>query len=258
MGVLNCTPDSFSDGGQFTDADEAVAHALAMQQAGAGIIDIGGESTRPGAAAVALEEELSRVIPCVEQLAAAGCTVSIDSSKAEVMRQAVAAGATMINDVSALTADPDSMAVAADCDADICLMHMQGIPATMQHAPCYDDPLSEVIDYLQQRVEACIAAGICHHRLLVDPGIGFGKTVEHNLALLRGCSTIRTTLNLPVLIGLSRKSFLGQLTGAAVGQRDVASALTAMMPLLAGCDMLRVHDVALHRQACQIAAVLQL
>ncbi|MDX8408444.1 MAG: dihydropteroate synthase [Mariprofundales bacterium] len=257
MGVLNCTPDSFSDGGKFADVEKAVAHGLAMQRAGASIIDIGGESTRPGAPSVTLSEELSRVIPCVERLAAAGCTVSIDSSKAEVMRQAVAAGATIINDVSALTADPTSMNVAADCQADICLMHMQGTPATMQSAPHYDDLLSEVIAHLQQRVEACLAAGICRHRLLVDPGIGFGKTLRHNLTLLRGCKAIRTALNLPLLIGLSRKSFLGQITGLSVEQRDIASAMTAMVPLLDGCDILRVHDVALHRQACQIATALQ-
>ncbi|MDQ6951138.1 MAG: dihydropteroate synthase [Mariprofundales bacterium] len=257
MGVLNCTPNSFSDGGQFINVAKAVAHGLAMQRAGADIIDIGGESTRPGAAPVALDEELARVLPCVDGLVAAGCTVSIDSSKAEVIRQAVAAGATMINDVSALTADSASMAVAADCTADICLMHMQGDPTTMQYAPHYDDPLTEVIEYLRQRVEACLAAGISRQRLLVDPGIGFGKTVAHNLALLRGCSTMRTVLELPLLIGLSRKSFLGQVTGLPVEQRDHASALMAMVPLLGGCDIIRVHAVALHRQACKIAAALE-
>ena len=256
MGVLNCTPDSFSDGGAYLAVERAVAHGVAMADAGAAIVDVGGESSRPGASAVAEEEELARVVPVVRRLAAAGIAVSIDTTKAEVMRQAVAAGATMINDISALTADAASMAVAAESGVDICLMHRQGDPATMQLNPHYDDVTAEVIAYLQRRVECCLAAGIARARLLVDPGIGFGKTVAHNLQLLRDCGRIREALGLPLLVGLSRKSFLGAITGLAVDQRDVASALAVMVPLLQGVDVVRVHDVSLHRQACQLAAVL--
>ncbi|MDX8413615.1 MAG: dihydropteroate synthase [Mariprofundales bacterium] len=261
MGVLNCTPDSFSDGGAFIDAERvdvarAVAHGVAMRDAGAAIIDVGGASSRPGAEPVAEAVELARVIPVVRALVQAGCRVSIDTMKAEVMRQAVAAGATMINDVSALSADDASLALAADCDADICLMHCQGSAATMQHNPQYHDVTAEVIAYLQQRVAVCVAVGIARSRLLVDPGIGFGKTVGHNLQLLRDSGAIRQALGLPLMIGLSRKSLLGQVTGLAVDDRDSASALSAMVPLLQGCDLLRVHNVALHRQACQLAAVL--
>jgi len=256
MGVLNCTPDSFSDGGKFLAVERAVAHGVAMRDAGAAIIDVGGASSRPGAEPVAEAVELARVIPVVCGLVQAGCRVSIDTTKAEVMRQAVAAGAVMINDVSALSADDDSLAVAADCDADICLMHCQGDAATMQHNPQYHDVTAEVISYLQQRVDSCVGAGIASHRLLVDPGIGFGKTAAHNLQLLRDTAVIRQALGLPLMVGLSRKSLLGQVTGLAVDDRDGASALAAMVPLLQGCDLLRVHAVALHRQACQLAAAL--
>jgi len=255
MGVLNCTPDSFSDGGCFVDVGRAVAHGVAMVDAGAAIVDVGGESSRPGARSIAERDELVRVIPVVQQLAAGGIVVSIDTTKAEVMRQAIDAGATMINDISALS-DGDSLAVAAASDADICLMHRQGLSATMQCNPQYDDVTAEVIAYLQQRVKACVQAGIGSHRLLIDPGIGFGKSVAHNLQLLRDSSMIREALGLPLMVGLSRKSFLGEITGLEVGDRDVASALAIMGPLLQGCDIVRVHDVALQRQACQIAAAL--
>ncbi|MDQ6963940.1 MAG: dihydropteroate synthase, partial [Mariprofundales bacterium] len=225
MGVLNCTPDSFSDGGRFIDVESAVRHGVAMCSAGAAIVDVGGESSRPGAKPVPLHEELERVIPVVSSLTERGCRVAIDTTKAEVMYQAVAAGATMINDISALSADGDALAVAADCDVDICLMHRQGDSTTMQIDPHYHDVTAEVIAYLQQRVDASLAAGISEQRLLVDPGIGFGKTVAHNLQLLRDSGTIRHRLSLPLLIGLSRKSFLGQVTGSAVDARDSASAL---------------------------------
>jgi len=261
MGVLNCTPDSFSDGGAFVDMEQvdvvrAVAHGVAMCDAGAAIVDVGGASSRPGAEPVAEDVELARVIPVVRGLLQEGCQVSIDTTKAEVMQQAVAVGATMINDVSALSADDASLAVAADCDADICLMHCQGDSTTMQHNPQYSDVTAEVIAYLQQRVAVCVAAGIAKHRLLVDPGIGFGKTVAHNLQLLRDTGVIRQALGLPLMVGLSRKSLLGQVTGLPLDNRDHASALAAMLPLLQGCDLLRVHDIVLHRQACQLAAAL--
>jgi len=254
MGVLNCTPDSFSDGGEFLAVERAVAHGLAMHAAGADLVDVGGESSRPGAAVVDEKTELARVIPVVARLVEAGCKVSIDTTKTEVMRQAVAAGATMINDISALSNDGESLGFVASCGVDICLMHRQGCACTMQNNPHYEDVTAEVIAYLQQRVEVCLQAGIAKSRLLVDPGIGFGKTVTHNLQLLRDTAVIRAALGLPLLVGLSRKSLLGEITDLAVDDRDNVSALAAMVPLMQGCDMVRVHDVALHRQACQLAA----
>lgn len=253
MGVLNCTPDSFSDGGRYLDPDRAAAHGVAMWRAGARLIDVGGESSRPGAEPVAVEEELARVVPVVERLCAAGCRVSIDSRKPEVMRAAIAAGASMINDITALGAD-GALELAASSSVDICLMHMQGSPQTMQRDPRYHSVVDEVIAWLQQRVARCAAAGIARSRLVVDPGIGFGKRPEHNWALLRAVGRIREELGLPVLIGISRKSLLAPLVEGPPERRDMVSALAAMGPLLAGCDILRVHDVALHRQAAAIAA----
>ncbi|MDX8406258.1 MAG: dihydropteroate synthase [Mariprofundus sp.] len=256
MGVLNCTPDSFSDGGNYVDLDAAVAHGLAMQQAGAALIDIGGESTRPGAAAVSQQEELSRVIPLVAALSQAGCPVSLDTMKAEVMRQGIAAGATLINDVSALRFDAESAAVIADAGVDVCLMHMQGEPESMQLAPQYDDVLDDVCAFFQQRITACLQAGIAESAIILDPGIGFGKKLQDNLTLIRGIGLIKQRFAMPVLLGVSRKSFLGLVTGHAVQDRELETAVAGAMGIAYGADMLRVHDVAIQKRAVQIASAI--
>jgi len=255
MGVLNCTPDSFSDGGEFLDTSAAIARGLSMWESGAAIIDVGGESTRPGSKPVAADEELSRVIPVVEALAAQGCQVSIDTMKAEVMRQAIAAGAVMVNDVSALR-EPGSLGVVAAADVDVCLMHMQGTPESMQEKPQYEDVLSEVRHFFEQRLEACRRAGIDESRILLDPGIGFGKRLEDNLALIRGIGEIKRQFAMPVLLGVSRKSFLGVLTGAPVEEREIETAVAGGFGIAAGADMLRVHDVELQKKAVRVASAL--
>jgi dihydropteroate synthase len=243
MGVLNVTPDSFSDGGRFVHIDDALRQAGDMVAEGAAIIDIGGESTRPGAAAVPLEQELARVLPVIERLAAAfDVPISIDTSKPEVMRAAVNAGAGMINDVTALSA-PGAIAAAAESAVPVCLMHMQGEPRTMQQAPQYDDVVADIMRYLSDRVAACEAGGIAHNRLLVDPGFGFGKTKAHNLAVLNGLATFQR-LGLPLLVGLSRKSMLGAVTGRTVEERLAASVAAALMAVERGARIVRVHDVA--------------
>lgn len=243
MGILNVTPDSFSDGGRFVVPDDALVQAERMIAEGADILDIGGESTRPGAAAVSLDEEMARVLPLIERVAAEfDVPVSIDTSKPELMRAAVAAGAAMINDVSALRA-PGAVAVVAALGVPVCLMHMQGEPRTMQAAPQYDDVLADVIRFLGDRVTVCVAAGIARERLLIDPGFGFGKTLQHNLALLRGLGQFRQ-LGLPILVGISRKSMLGAITGKPVGERQTASVAAALMAVERGARIVRVHDVA--------------
>ncbi len=256
MGVLNCTPDSFSDGGLHAARDAAVRHGLKLWRDGAAIVDVGGESTRPGAAEVPLEEELARVIPVVRALADAGVAVSVDTRKARVMREAVAAGAVMLNDVSALTHDPESLAVAADADADVCLMHMRGRPETMQDNPRYDDVLDTVCRFFEARLEACAAAGIGEDRVLLDPGIGFGKRLEHNLRLIAGIGALKRRFGLPVLLGLSRKSFIGELTGAPVQDRELETAVADAIGIFEGADGVRVHDVALQRRAVRMASML--
>ncbi|MBT8138009.1 MAG: dihydropteroate synthase [Gammaproteobacteria bacterium] len=253
MGVLNVTPDSFSDGGRFDRLDTAVTHAVAMREQGAVIIDIGGESTRPGADAVPADEEISRVIPVVKQLLqAAPGLVSVDTSKAPVMRAAITAGAHMINDVAALRGT-DALQVCADSDVAVCLMHMKGTPRTMQQAPAYDDVVTEVRDFLGQRIEACRAAGIARERIVVDPGFGFGKALEHNLALLRGLSQL-CELGQPVLAGLSRKSMLGQLLDRAVDERLAGSLALATLAVSGGASIIRAHDVAATADAVKVAA----
>lgn len=256
MGVLNCTPDSFSDGGSFFDPDAAITHGLMMHQQGAAIIDVGGESTRPGAAPVSQAEELARVIPVIRELARQGCTVSVDTMKAEVMRQAVDAGASMINDVSALTHDAGSIQITAESGADICLMHMQGKPETMQQQPEYDDVVQEVSDFFTRRIEVCLQAGIQASSIILDPGIGFGKRLQDNLALIRAVAHFKTSFEMPVLLGLSRKSFLGQLTGAAVQDRELETAVAGAIAIVCGADMLRVHDVAQQQRAIRVASAL--
>ncbi len=257
MGVLNCTPDSFSDGGRFVHRRQAVEHGLTMWRDGASIIDVGGESTRPGAKPVALDEELQRVLPVVRALVDAGCRVSVDTMKAEVMRQAVALGACMINDVSALRADSESLAVAADCEADICLMHMQGTPENMQRDPRYPGGvLSCVRAFFERRLEACEKAGIARHRLVLDPGIGFGKRLQDNLALIAHLDELRRYFSLPLLLGVSRKSFIGEVCDAKVEAREWGTAGAVAVGAFLGADILRVHDVRHHRDVVAIASAL--
>lgn len=241
MGVLNVTPDSFSDGGRYSDPTRALAHARQMRADGADLIDIGGESTRPGALPVPEGDELARVIPLVEVLAAEGFAIAVDTRKPAVMRAAIAAGAAMINDVGALTA-AGAVEACADSDAGICLMHMQREPPTMQAAPVYRDVVAEVREFLVARARACEAAGIATQRIVIDPGFGFGKTLAHNLALLRSIGTLAAT-GYPVLAGLSRKSSLGEITGRSVDERLPASLAAALAAVARGAAIVRVHDV---------------
>jgi dihydropteroate synthase len=237
MGVVNITPDSFSDGGRFLDPKFAIAQARALAGDGADIIDIGGESSRPGAEPVSEEEELRRILPVLRSLP--DLPVSVDTRRPRVMKEALAAGASMINDIDALTA-PGALDAVAKGDCAVCLMHKKGEPATMQRDPHYDDVVAEVKSYLDERVRAARSAGIAAGRIVVDPGFGFGKTLEHNLTLLRGLGTIS---DLPVLAGLSRKSSLGKITGRAVGERLAGSLAMALLALQGGAKILRVHDV---------------
>ena len=242
MGILNVTPDSFSDGGRFAALDDALRQAERLVEAGADIIDVGGESTRPGAAAVAEAEELDRVVPVVEALSSRfDLPLSIDTSKPGVMRAAVAAGASIINDVRALR-EPGALEAAAGLPAAVCLMHMQGQPRTMQSAPHYDDVVGEVVAFLQARVQACLAAGMTRDRLMLDPGFGFGKTDAHNLSLLKHLDRLADT-GLPVLVGLSRKSMIGRLLDRAVDERVSGSVAAALAAVLKGADVIRAHDV---------------
>jgi dihydropteroate synthase len=241
MGVVNITPDSFSDGGRFFDRHAAIAQARKLAEEGADIVDIGGESTRPGAAPVSEQEELDRVMPVLQALKDLQVPISVDTRRPRVMREALADGASMINDVEAL-ATPGAIEAVAASDCGICLMHKQGDPATMQRDPHYDDVVREVKDFLQARVAACEAAGITRERLCVDPGFGFGKTAAHNLELLRKLREL-ATLGVPLLVGLSRKSTLGRITGRAVDDRLAASLAAALLALQGGANILRVHDV---------------
>jgi dihydropteroate synthase len=250
MGVVNVTPDSFSDGGVYVGAKQAVAHARRLVEEGADILDIGGESTRPGAAPVALDEERRRVLPVLEALAGCGLPLSVDTRKPEFMLEAIAAGAAMINDVTALAA-PAALAAVAKSLAAVCLMHMQGDPGTMQESPSYRDVVSEVRDYLAQRVGAAERAGIARDRIVVDPGFGFGKTVEHNLALLRSLAEFRS-LGVALLAGLSRKAMLGKLTGREPQERVHASIAAALLAVQNGAQIVRVHDVAATRDALAV------
>ena len=256
MGILNVTPDSFSDGGRFIGREQAVAHARAMVAEGAAIIDVGGESTRPGAAAVSLQEELDRVLPVIEALRAElPVIVSVDTSKPEVMHAAVAAGAGLINDVRALR-EPRALETAAAAKVPVCLMHMQGEPRSMQQAPTYTDVVAEVRDFLLERAAACQAAGIPAQQVLLDPGFGFGKTLDHNLRLLKHLPVL-VGEGYPVLVGLSRKSMLGALLGLPVEQRARPSATLGALAAWLGARVLRVHDVAETVQALQLCRAVQ-
>jgi len=242
MGILNVTPDSFSDGGRFQDAVAASGRALAMAESGATIIDVGGESTRPGSIGVSEQEELDRVIPVIEAIrSGTDVAISIDTSKPGVMRAAVAAGATMINDVYALRA-PGALETAAELGVAVCLMHMQGEPRTMQRDPQYRDVVAEIAQFLDERVRACADAGIDEGRIIVDPGFGFGKTPQHNIELLANLRQL-CQRGRPVLVGISRKSTLGQITGRSVDERMPASLAAAVIAVIRGAAVVRAHDV---------------
>ena len=256
MGILNVTPDSFSDGGRFIDSSQALDHAQRMLEAGAAIIDIGGESTRPGAADVSEEEELRRVIPVVDALATRfSVPISVDTSKPAVMTAAVEAGATLINDVRALR-EPGALEAAARTDAAVCLMHMQGQPRSMQLEPHYDDVVAEVKAFLLERAAACEAAGIARDRLVIDPGIGFGKRVEHNLALLAHLPALAES-GLPLMVGVSRKSMFQVLLARRVEQRLAGGLAMATAAALSGAAILRVHDVAETVDAVKVVQALR-
>jgi dihydropteroate synthase len=252
MGVLNVTPDSFSDGGRWLEPERAVAHGRALLEAGADIIDIGGESTRPGAAPLPPGDEIRRTQPVVRALAASGAVVSIDTRHVAVMEAALDAGACIVNDVSALTHDPEGLALVARRQAGIVLMHMRGEPRTMQHNPVYDFPLVEVLEYLDARVRACLAAGIPREAIAIDPGFGFGKLAQHNLELLAGIGAFHT-LGCPVVLGVSRKSTIARLSrGEPPEARLPGSLAAALFAVQQGVQILRVHDVAETRQALSI------
>jgi dihydropteroate synthase len=256
MGVLNVTPDSFSDGGRYAGVAAAVARGVAMAEEGAAIVDVGGESTRPGAAAVEVGEELSRVLPVIEQLAARlSIPISIDTSKPAVMAAAIAAGASMVNDVRALR-EPGALKAVAGTGAAVCLMHMQGEPRTMQAAPTYADVVADVRRFLAQRVDACVAAGIARERLCVDPGIGFGKRPEHNLALLAAVDRLADPA-IPVLVGVSRKSLVGMITGRPAAERLAGSVAFAALAVMQGAAIIRAHDVAETVDAVKVASALR-
>lgn len=243
MGVLNVTPDSFSDGGRYAGLEFAVGHAEDMVQQGVDLIDIGGESSRPGAPSVPVAEELARVLPTLFALRALDRPLSVDTCKPEVMREALAAGADMINDINAFRA-PGAIEAVRDSDCGLCLMHMQGAPQTMQRDPVYADVVGEVLAFLRARVDALTAAGIERERICIDPGFGFGKTLEHNVALMHAIGRMRDELALPVLAGVSRKSMIGALTGQPVERRGAGSLAGALAAVAHGARIVRVHDVA--------------
>jgi dihydropteroate synthase len=253
MGILNVTPDSFSDGGEWFDYDEAVAHARLLAAEGADIIDVGGESTRPGAAPVPIDEELRRVVPVVRALRGVGARISVDTMKLTVAEAAVEAGATFVNDVTAFRHEPELAGFVADRGCDCCLMHMLGEPRTMQDDPRYDDVVDDVRAFLEERAEFAVREGVREERIMIDPGIGFGKTLDHNLELLDRLEEIAAT-GFPVVIGTSRKSFLGHLTGRDDPHDRVAATLaTTVLALERGASVFRVHDVAPTRDALAVA-----
>lgn len=255
MGILNVTPDSFSDGGRWLGESEAIQHALAMQDAGADIIDVGGESTRPGAEAVSFQQELDRVIPVIEAIVPQlTVPVSIDTSKPEVMREAVAAGAGMINDVFALRVD-GALQTAVDMAVPVCLMHMQGEPRVMQDNPVYDDVGEEVRKFLLERAEQCEKAGVLKQNIVLDPGFGFGKTLQQNIKLFQSLPGIVAS-GYPVLAGISRKAMIGQLTGREMPERLAGSITAAVLAAQSGAALIRVHDVAETLDAIKVATTL--
>ena len=255
MGVLNVTPDSFSDGGLYLDPQVAFGHAARMVEEGAAIIDVGGESTRPGAAPVSESEELRRVLPVIERLVGLPTLISIDTSKPRVMREACAAGAALVNDVCALR-QAGALAAVKESGAAVCLMHMQGEPRTMQSAPTYGDVVGEIGDFLAERLQACVHAGIAAERVVLDPGFGFGKSLTHNLQVLAGLERFHS-LARPLLVGLSRKSMLGALTGLSVEQRGSAGVVAATLALWQGARIVRTHDVRATVEAVKLVAAVR-
>ncbi|MCL7487737.1 MAG: dihydropteroate synthase [Desulfobulbaceae bacterium] len=256
MGILNITPDSFSDGGLLMDDEMITMQISRMLDAGVDIFDVGGESTRPFAEPVSEQEELARVIPVIGRIRRmTDLPISIDTTKAAVAEKALAAGATMVNDISALRYDPDMVRVAREYNGPLVIMHMQGTPDTMQIDPHYDDVIAEIMDFFRQRIDWLAANGIARERIIVDPGIGFGKTVEHNLTIVRNIARFQET-GCPVLIGHSRKAFIGRILDLEVDRRDCATAMLSLYCAMAGADILRVHDVPLTRQARQLASAL--
>ncbi len=252
MGIVNVTPDSFSDGGTFDSACAAIAHGRRLVAEGAGIVDVGGESTRPGADPVPAGAELRRVLPVVEGIAGAGAQVSVDTMKLEVARAAVEAGATYVNDVTAFRHDPGMAAFVAERGLDCCLMHMLGEPRTMQVDPRYEDVVSDVKAFLEERLAFAVSEGVAEERVMLDPGIGFGKTLEHNLELLRRLGEL-AALGRPLVVGVSRKSFIGRITGRDVAERAVGTAAANVLALERGARVFRVHDVAVTRDALEVA-----
>jgi len=255
MGIVNVTTDSFSGDGLGDDLERAVAHGLRLVDEGADLLDIGAESSRPGAIPVTVEEEVRRLVPVIARLSGCGVPLSVDTVKPEVMRAAIAAGASMINDINALLT-PGALECLAESNAAVCLMHMQGSPSTMQQRPAYADVVGEVVAFILERVAAAERAGISKSRIVVDPGFGFGKSLEHNLALFRGLDSIKA-LGLPLLVGVSRKSMLGQITGRPVEERIHASVAAALLAAERGADILRVHDVAATMDALAILRAVQ-
>jgi dihydropteroate synthase len=255
MGVVNVTPDSFSDGGLYLDAEAATAHGVELAEAGAAVLDVGGESTRPGAEEVGVEEELRRVVPVVEGLAGGRAEISVDTSKRDVAAAALDAGAAIVNDVTALRGDPAMAALCAERGATVVLMHMAGNPRTMQDHPSYGDVVAEVKAFLSERLEFAVAAGIAERRVWLDPGIGFGKAAEHNLELLRRLGELRE-LGRPLVIGTSRKSFIGRVDGSAASERLGGTIASSVLAVAEGADVLRVHDVAEVGQALAMATAI--
>ena len=255
MGVVNVTPDSFSDGGLYLDPEAAIAHGRELAAAGAEILDVGGESTRPGAEPVGAEEELRRVIPVIQGLVAAGCHVSVDTSKATVAAAALDAGAEIVNDVTALRGDPEMASLCAGRGATVVLMHMLGSPQTMQSDPRYEDVVADVKAFLAERLASAVAAGIAEERIWLDPGIGFGKTGAHNMELLRRLGELRE-LGRPLVVGTSRKSFIGRVDGSPAQERLGGTIASSVLAAAEGADVLRVHDIAEMRQALAVAAAI--
>ncbi|MBC7360265.1 MAG: dihydropteroate synthase [Desulfacinum sp.] len=257
MGIVNVTPDSFSDGGRFASTRTAVHHALELVEAGADILDIGGESTRPFSDPVPLQEELERVLPVIEELRAhTSVPISIDTTKAEVARRALEAGADILNDVSALRFDPEMASVAAETGAPVILMHMLGTPKTMQEAPVYQALLAEVSAFLEERIQWAVSRGVDRNQIIVDPGIGFGKTVTHNLRLIRDLDVL-SSLERPLLLGVSRKRFIGSILDRPVEDREIGTAVANAFGVAAGAHILRVHDVGVHKQVALMADALR-
>ena len=255
MGVVNVTPDSFSDGGLYLDPEAAIAHGRELAQEGAAILDVGGESTRPGAEVVSEAEELRRVVPAIAGLAGAEALISVDTSKAAVAEAALDAGAEIVNDVTALRGDPAMAALCADREATVILMHMAGTPRTMQEHPVYADVVDEVKAFLAERLEVAVAAGVAEERVWLDPGIGFGKTAEHNLELLRRLGELRD-LGRPLVVGTSRKSFIGKIDGSGPGDRLGGTIASSVLAAVKGASVLRVHDVAAVGQALAVTTAI--